>query len=380
MTPYQLGIKESYILDAYQALEEEIMKRLIERLNAKTFVELSKDNIFQWQLEKLQQIGLLDLETIATLAEQTATVSKDQLRDLIVNQGYDINTKANDDLAEIANVPARPWNNLTMILEQYLDSSWLALDNHINQTLISTNYSKNWVAQKYQQILNDVVTKTLTGFTTPQKAIKDAIYDMVSKGMMTTFTDKAGNTWTLERYVKMVVDTTTSHVYNDLRTERAINEYGIVTALMSSHLAARESCSHIQGKFVLMVPTAQAPEEYQYLPSIYDYGYGDPDGTMGINCKHRFYSMLPMPDTGIPTPPSAEQAQENSKIVAKQRRMEVTIRNAKKQLKAAELMDDEQGKNYFNGLVRKRQGALRQLINDNEKLLHRDYSREQIYS
>lgn len=86
--------------------------------------------------------------------------------------------------------------------------------------------------------------------------------------------------------------------------------------------------------------------------------------------------MLPSDQTGIPKPLPPQQAQENAKIVAKQRRMEVAIRNAKKQLNAAKALDDKEGIKHFSQLVRQRQGALRQLIDDNSELLHRDYSRE----
>ena len=86
--------------------------------------------------------------------------------------------------------------------------------------------------------------------------------------------------------------------------------------------------------------------------------------------------MLPSDQTGIPEPLPPQQAQENAKVVAKQRRMEVVVRNAKKQLNAAKALDDKEGTKHFSQLVRRRQGALRQLIDDNSELLHRDYSRE----
>ena len=89
--------------------------------------------------------------------------------------------------------------------------------------------------------------------------------------------------------------------------------------------------------------------------------------------------MLPMDSTGIPKPLPPQQAQENAKIVAKQRQAEVSIRKAKRQLKVAESLNDTQSIAHFKKLIRNRQGALRQLIDDNSGLLNRDYSREQIY-
>lgn len=377
--PNQVDLKSAYILDAYEALEQSLVEMLIKRLNSKTTAQLSADTVFQWQLEKMQQLRMMNDATIKKLVEQTSGIAKKELKDLITKQGYDFNKESNKDLANLIGSPVKEWNDLDLILNQYFDSQWLDLDNHVNQTLIDTNYTYNPLSKAYQQVLNDAVARTLTGFETPERAFKSAIYAMVEKGIDSSFIDKGGREWSLERYVRTVIKSTTQRVYNDLRTERGINEYGIVTALMSSHSAARDACSQIQGRFVLMVPTKEAPEEYQHLPSVYDYGWKEPAGCNGINCNHRWYSMLPMESTGIPKPPSPEEAQANAKIVAKQRRMEVAIRTSKKQLRAAELLDDQEGIEHFKGLIRQRQGALRQLIDDND-ILHRSYGREAVYS
>ena len=259
---------------------------------------------------------------------------------MILRDGYEIGTAANQEFANLMNVDVKPWTNLDQILNGYLDSQWLDLDNHVNQTLISTNYNSP-IAKSYQQVLNDTVAKVITGFQTPDKAFRSSVYAMVDKGLETDFIDKGGNPWSVERYVRTVIKSTTQRVFNDLRLERS-REYGIVTALMSTHAAAREMCSHIQGGWVLMVRTDEAPAELQYVKSIYDYGYGTPNGTRGINCSHRFYPAVPGVNTNnMPEPPSPEEAQANAEIVAKQRRLEVAVRKAKQSLKAAETLGNK---------------------------------------
>ncbi len=378
ITPRQLDIKGAYIQDAYSALESEIMQMLIKSLKTKTSVELDGDTVFQWQLEKMNQLGMMNMDKISELAEQAATVSRKQLEEMVLKDGYEIGTAANRAFANLMNVDEKPWTNLDQILNGYLDSQWLDLDNHVNQTLISTNYNSP-IAKSYQQVLNDTAAKVITGFQTPDKAFRSSIYAMVDKGLETDFIDKGGNPWSVERYVRTVIKATTQRVFNDLRLERS-KEYGIVTALMSTHAAAREMCSHIQGGWVLMVRTEEAPAELQYIKSIYDYGYGTPNGTRGINCSHRFYPAVPGINTNnMPEPPSPEQAQANAEIVAKQRRMELAVRKAKQSLKAAETLGNKNDIAHFNQVIRKRQGALRKLISDNEGLLHRDYSREFVH-
>ena len=81
----------------------------------------------------------------------------------------------------------------------------------------------------------------------------------------------------------------------------------------------------------------------------------------------------------MPEPPTPEEAQANAEIVAKQRRLEVAVRKAKQSLSAAETLGDKEGIERFSQLIRKRQGAIRELISKNESLLHRDYSREFVH-
>lgn len=380
ITQRQLDIKSAAIQDSYQALEEEIMQLVVDRLKIKTNVELSKDTVFQWYLEKLDQLGLLNWDTINELVEECNNHTKEQLSEIVTKEGYEKNLKENKKLANLAKTPVKEWTNLDQILNQYFESQWLDFENHINQTLLSTNYQVNAIAKMYQQVLNDTVAKVIGGLVTPQKAFKRSIYEMVQKGIDVSLKDKSGNSWTLEAYVRTVIKSTTGTVFNDLRLERGINEYGIVTALMSHHAAAREACSKIQGKYVLMVPKNQAPAEFRHLPSVHDYGWKTPSGCNGINCNHRFYSQLPMDDTGMSEPVSPEVAQANAKIVAKQRRLERSIRMAKKSLKASEWLDDQEDIENFKSIVRARQAVLRQFIEDNKTLLHRSYDREQVYS
>lgn len=379
ITPKQLDIEGAYIQDAYMALEKELINMLIRRLNANTLTELTEDTVFQWQVEKMQQLRMVNFDTINELVSQTSKYTEEQLKKLITDTGYKIGIEADEEFSKMVDIPIKP-NNLDMVLNQYFNSQWLDLNNHVNQTLITTNYQNNPLAQMYQQVLNDTVAKVLTGFETPQKAFRSSIYDMVDKGVMSSFKDVSGREWSLERYVRTVINSTKNKVYNDMRLERGI-EYGVITALMSSHAAARKMCSPIQGGWVLLVRKSEAPEELQHLKSIYDYGYGKPDGTRGINCKHRFYpAIYGVNKNNMPKPPSIEEANENAKLVAKQRRLEVSIRNAKKSLNAAEVMGADEDVVHFKQLIRRRQASLRQFVSDNDKLLHRDYSREQIYS
>ena len=380
VTPHQLDLKAASIQDLYQSLEQELIRLVILRLTTKTTTELSKDTVFQWYFEKLNDLHALNWQTIDRIVKSNSKMTKDQLARLIIDDGLKIADEADEEFANLMDTNRKNWSDIDQILNGYFDQQWLDIDNHVNQTLISRNYKYNPLAQLYQQVLSDTVTKVITGLVDPKKAFRNAIYDLVKKGIKLTLTDAAGRQWTLESYVKMVLKSTTRRVFNQLRLDRA-TDYGIVTALMSSHAAAREACSQIQGGWVLTVPTNEAPLEFRTIKSIYDYGYGDPGGTQGINCNHRLYPGIPgVTENNMPKPPTVEEAQANAKIIAKQRRLEVSIREAKRMLNAAKALGSQSDVTHFNVLIRNRQSALRQFIRDHEDLLHRDYSREQVYS
>ncbi|MGL4697121.1 phage minor capsid protein [Enterococcus larvae] len=378
VTPKQLEIQQALIQDAYEALEEEIVNQIIIRLNQKSFTELTEDSVFQWQLEKMQQLNLLNDETIKELVRNSSKRSEKQLKKLVSEMGYDSLQSFNGEM-EVLTGKSLQWTDLDNILQSFFNQQWLDLENHVNQTLISTNYQINAIAQAYTQVLNDTVAKLATGFVSPDQAFRSAIYEWVDRGIMSAFIDKSGRQWSLESYVRMVLNTTTHRINQDLRLKRS-QDFGIVTALMGSHSAAREACAPIQGGWVLTVRTSEAPEEFQYIKSIYDFGYGDPSGTQGIHCKHRLYPGIPgITNNNMPDPPNVADAQKNAETVAKQRAMERAIRAAKKQLNAAEQLSNDEDIQHFKQLIRKRQGALRTYINEHD-VLHREYIREQVYS
>ena len=380
ITPKQLEIEASYVQDAYMAMEDEIMKMLVRQLNKPTRTPLTEDNAFRWKIEKMQQLNLLNQQSLQQLVNETSQYSYDQLRKIIVDMGFEVVSDLDKNLSKQTEKQPPPRAEIDNVMESYFNQQWRDFDNHVNQTLIDTNYPNNPLAKMYQQVLNDTVAKIIGGAKTPQQALKEAIYAMVEKGVMTTFIDKAGREWSLERYVRMVLKSTTHRVYQDLRLNRGL-EHGIVTALMSSHVAARPACAHIQGGWVLLVRTDEAPEELRHIPSIYDYGYGEPSGTQGIHCRHRLYIQIYDPDLKVHMKQyDPDEAIKNADIVSKQRRMEVAIRNAKRSLNAAKEMGDKEGERYFANLVRKRQAALRTYLAEHKGLLRRDYSREQVYS
>ena len=155
---------------------------------------------------------------------------------------------------------------------------------------------------------------------------------------------------------------------------------------MSSHLNSREAFAYIQGKVVNIVPTNDPSYNDKY-DSIYNHGYGEPAGTLGINCRHKLFPFTPGVNVNNMTQYNPKEAIRNGNLQQKQRYYERSTRDAKKRLKVAEELEDEQMIARTKTLIAARQKKLREYIKEINKMygkkydiLTRDYVREQIIS
>ncbi|WP_302757675.1 phage minor capsid protein [Ligilactobacillus salivarius] len=156
---------------------------------------------------------------------------------------------------------------------------------------------------------------------------------------------------------------------------------------MSSYPNSREACAYIQGKVVNIVPTND-PNYNDKYDSIYNHGYGEPAGTLGINCRHKLFPFTPGVNINNMTQYNPKEAIRNGNLRQKQRYYERSIRDAKKRLKVVEELEDEQMiAPRTKTLIAARQKKLREYIKETNKMygnkhdiLTRDYARKQIIS
>ena len=155
---------------------------------------------------------------------------------------------------------------------------------------------------------------------------------------------------------------------------------------MSSYPNSREACAYIQGKVVNIVPTND-PNYNDKYDSIYNHGYGEPAGTLGINCRHKLFPFTSGVNVNNMTQYNPKEAIRNGNLRQMQRYYERSIRDAKKRLKIAEELEDEQMITRTKTLISARQKKLREYIKETNKLygknhdiLIRDYARKQIIS
>lgn len=371
VTPYQLDLWSSNMSDLYQSLEGDIIRILIKRLKG------GSNDITQWQVEKLQELRLFNNDVVRLLSRVTK-VAEPEIKRMFENAGKEIV----QDVDKVMPYPSKSLpNNLDNIMRGYYEQSWSDIDNYVNQTLVTTHYGMGTATKAYTDVLNSVTASFNTGLYTLEQSVERAVIQLAQKGIDSTFVDKGGHTWSLERYTRTVLKSTLGNTYDKVRKDR-MADYGVHTVVVTSHAGAREKCSRIQGNVVDLRMPGEIPEDSPYK-SIYDPSwraeYGTAGGHMGVNCRHNHIPFIP----GVNTNNQPEFDNELNERVAKardtQRRIEREIVKYKKNYMVASEMGSETA-DYWKQMVSRRQKAMRTHLEQNGEYLSRDYKREKVYT
>lgn len=371
VTPHQLDLWSSAFSELYNALEGEIIRQLIKRLSN------GKTDILEWQAQALKDLHLFNKDCAEYLAKVTG-VAEDEVYRMFEETG--IGTIESVDTA-VPNATAPLPTNLDNVTRAYAEQAWHDIDNLVNQTLVSTNYGYGATTKLYQQTLTRTQQLFNAGFLTFDQALERAIQEMAQKGIKSTFADKGGHTWSMERYVRTVLKSTLGNTYNKLRTER-LGEYGQYLVRVSQHVGAREACSRIQGHVVDMRPMEQIPADSKYR-SIYDpywkAEYGTAGGHCGVNCGHEHFIFIEGVNTNTSEPIDPELNAKVRQLTDKQRRLERQVVKFKKNQMVSEALGNQEGAEAWGKKVRANQKALRDLVASND-YLSRNYKREKVYT
>lgn len=372
ITPHQIDLWSGNMAHLYQSLEGEILRLVIQRLNK------GSDNIADWQLQKLRELHLFNSETAKLIAEVSG-VSEKEVRKMFNNLGHSTIEDIDKLVASGLHLKPLP-NNIDEVLRAYYNQAWGDLNNYVNQTLLSTNYGYGSALSKlYTDIINKTVAAFNTGLFTFEEALERTVRQWAQQGIKSTFIDKGGHTWSIERYVRTVLKSTMGNTYNELRTSR-MSQYGVNTVVVTSHMGSRLACSLIQGHVVDLRKNIPKNSEYK---SIYDpywkADYGEAGGHRGVNCRHAWIPFIPGVNTN--NQPIFSKV-ENDKVAAlqkRQRELERRIVKFKKNKMVSEAMGNKLGAQSWQNSITATQAAIRKLVNSNE-YLSRSYKREKVYT
>lgn len=376
MTPKRMQDQANKITDYYTDLQQRIFYLLIDATKDTRPLLKDSKHTLEWRLLMLSKLGALTDEVVKMVAK-TAHVSEHELRQLISDNGLQVAKDINGELSTMLKQQQPISDDVSSIIDSYAHQTLGAIDNNVNQTLLSHNYRQNNAGKMFQDIINQTALEVQTGLKTPERALADNIYKWHDKGIKSSLVDRGGHHWSLEGYVRTVITSTTNRTYNDVRLQ-SMKDFDTVLATMTAHPAARAACAEIQGHVVNIVPRSD-PRFDADFDTIYDHGYGKRSGTLGINCGHMLYPYVKGISHNFQKHYDPTQAEANMKIQQKQRYYERSIRHLKHKLALAEKLNDQSTAQFIKGRIRGYQKKLRVIVKEND-FLHRQYSRERAFT
>lgn len=372
ITPHQLDLWSFNVAHLYQSLEGELIRLIAKRLNS------GHANILEWQREKLQELHLFNKDAIKAISQITG-IAESEIKKMFESSGEKI-VKDVDGQLPYDSLPLP--NDLDSIMKAYHDQVWSDINNYVNQTLLSTNFGYGTATtQMYTEIINKTTAAFNSGLFTFDEALERTIQGWAQKGIKSTFIDKGGHTWSLERYVRTVLKSTLSNTYDALRKDR-MSEYSVHTVLVTSHMGARQACSKIQGHVVDLRPMSELPPNWKYR-SIYDSywqaEYGTAGGHRGVNCQHLHIPFVPGVNTNNQPKFDAKENKKVAKLIKKQRYLERQVVKYKKNRMVSEALGQDEKAKEWAKKIRTVQSRLRTLV-DSDEYLSRNYAREKVYT
>lgn len=234
------------------------------------------------------------------------------------------------------------------------------------------------------------ITQVNTGMMTTERALHVAVRRLEKHGLTLV---SYRNTETGRQTVRNKVDVavrrhirTQIHQASMRRTEQVLDDAGVELVEVSSHGGARPSHAKWQGK-VYSRNGDKVIDGIRYRDFKTACNWGDvADGIGGANCRHSYAAWFPGMKRMYehePEHPSGLSNDEVYELTQKQRAMERSVREAKRELRGAEQIyeNDPSLANQANAaraklVLQDRQAKLRQLVKDNPKVLQRSPRRE----
>lgn len=236
-----------------------------------------------------------------------------------------------------------------------------------------------------QNVLNTQSTGVVTGAVARQKAVRDAIKDLASKGI-TGFVDAGGHHWTPEAYVNMDIRTTAHNVAIEAQKQRSA-EYGVSTFQISTHAGARPLCAPYQGWICSWdsgggTVTDLYGKEYQ-VHGINETSYGEAAGIFGVNCGHfpeTFVDGFSVPRYEELTPEQEKQNEIEYAQSQTQRELEREIRQAKTEAAAYSAAGDKEAFQKAAAKVKEKQTDYKQFCEQTGRTPRPDRTQVSTYS
>lgn len=360
------------IINIYSQIELDLIKEIARRFDLNDEI----GGTMEWQLKKLDELGVLNADTVKVIASYSEKSEQEILNILKKAQLANINMTELEEAYRQGSITVDPMNIKTnSAFAEVLELSYKELSN--TYRLIQTKALES-AKQAYMNVINRSYIEVATGTYDYQTAIKRAIKDMAKNGISGATYKRNGKLvqYSLEGTVRRDTLTAVNKLANK-SSETFCKELGAEYVEISSHLGARTHptnpiANHAgwQGK---VFKIDGSDKKYPNLKE--STGYPDDIlGLGGVNCRHRMFPFFP----GISTPnPIRFNEEENRRVyelTQKQRAMEHRMRQLKKEQAAAKEIGDKETVKKLNKKISEQSTKIDEFCKKNG--LRRDHSRE----
>ena len=331
--------------DVYASVTDRILINL-----AKYFPLISQGgevlDDFNYQARMLAQMGQVNKETIAIIA-QSLGGADEALKETIEAAIIEALKKEEPQLRKAAeagllrgavDVSPNQMQAFRAYYQQAADKLNLVNTVMLESTQAAYTATVADVAQRIQRsqsYLNVAAGEVVTGVSSYNAAMHDAVQKMVKNGL-TGFIDHGGHKWSPEAYVAMDIRTTLFNTSRAAIWERN-QQYGNDLYQVSTHNGARPLCYPWQGKVISTSGRTGMTEDLDgntiaihAESEIESFRYGG--GLFGVNCGHYPMTFIPGFSTIKGEPQDPEENAKTYSESQQQRALERKLREEKRDL------------------------------------------------
>lgn len=353
----------------------------------------------RWLLQKMAEIGFLNKENIRIIAKmsglsQTAAermlneVAEEAIKNIDPGLkslckdgliGKAVEAKKSKNVKQVVhNMRSQAKDTLNMCNTTMLYKARDAYSSLVQKIAIGAKEIEN--KQDFIDILNKHGEAVTAGVESRHQAMRKCIREFNEKGIP-AFVDKRGRQWTPEAYVNMAMRNTARQTAEEVQTARC-KDAGVNLIQIDSHSGARPKCAKDQGKIFDLNNGSGYTEDLhgkkiRYYPWK-DSSYGEPDGILGINCRHHKWPFIP--GVNIQRYFPTEDVKENSRIykdTQTQRALERDVRSQKRECMLYDEIGDTEAFENASVKLKEKEERLKQYVNRYDNL-HRRRDREQV--
>lgn len=269
LTPDYLEYCADDIVELYSQLDETIIRDIARRIvKAGDITDTAR-----WQIEKVQQGGMLYDDVIAEVSKIT-DASENQVKALFEDAGI-TSVEFDNEIYEKAGLVPPPTRMSESAYQILRAGAVKTAGNLKNLTMTTANTSQT----AYINACTLAEMQVESGAFSYQYAIRNAVREAAKRGTRVLY--PSGHTDRLDVAVRRAVLTGVSQTTGKVALQNA-NDMGCDLMEITAHSGARPSHSAWQGQIVSL------SGRKGYL-STSDIGYGTGDGFKGWNCRHDWF-------------------------------------------------------------------------------------------